>query len=161
MPTSLSVRNGLIAVLSAAVVGLAAVVVVDHTSGPAAPAPAALTAVNAASGFTGDAAAAGHPDMKAVLDRFAQELGVTPAELRTDVMNGQTLDDIATAHQATTGKSAAQVRADVLTYVTMGLDRARQAGAISAAQEASLVNDATDAVSQLFAAQIGKLITNH
>ena len=148
-----SPKNLVIAVLGVAVIGLGTVVALDHTG--AAPAPqvdgqaAAASVVNP--GAVIGTAAAGHGfGRQAAIGWFAQELGVTPAQLKTDIQNGETLDTIA-------GPKATTVKADLLAYVTKELDRARSKGAISSSQEASLINDASDAIGQAFAAQLGKL----
>ena len=150
---NLSPKNAVIAVLGAAVVGLGTVVAIDHTT--AQPAPQIDTqaaAVNLVSPAAIGSAVAGHGlGRQAVIGWFAHELGVTPAQLKTDIQNGETLDTIA-------GSRAVTVKADLLSYVTMELDRARTRGAISSTQEAALVSDAQDAINQVFAAQLGKLL---
>ena len=149
-----SPKNLAIAVLGAAVVGLGTVVAVDHTSSTPAPqinSQAAAASVINPSAIIGTAATGRGLGHKAVIAWFARELGVTPAQLKTDIKSGETLDAIAAGN-------ASKVKADLLGYVTAELDKARTKGAISSAQEASLISDAKDAIDQAFAAQLGKLL---
>ena len=152
MKAHLSVKNVVIAVLAAAVVGLGTVVALDRVQAGAPQVQAVTAAATEPGGaaFTGVAANTRGFDM-AMVNRFAQELGVTAAQLKADVMAGQTLDEIA-------GSKDAQVKSDLLTYARNALDKAVTRGAISSSQESSLLSDAQDAINQLFAAHLGKLL---
>lgn len=152
MTIRISPKSVTIAVMGAAVIGLGTVVAVDHTAGSTAAQQPAV----AASSLTGStswirAAASGSPgDRQAMATRIAQLFGLTPQELKTDIENGQTLDQIAGAKDQT-------IKQEVVSYVTAELDKAAAKGAITSAQESSLQHDAADAIDQLFAAQLGKL----
>ena len=154
MTTRLSPKNITIAALGAAVIGLGTVVAVDHTGG-ARQAPATATSTlsvspalrnvisTAMSGSTtGKAGAYGQ--------QIAGLFGLTPDQLKTDIEAGQTLDQIAGANDQT-------IKNEVLSYVSMALDKAVTGGAISSAQQASIQQDLTDLVNQLFAAKLGNL----
>ncbi|MFN2582112.1 MAG: hypothetical protein ABR498_05160 [Candidatus Dormibacteria bacterium] len=153
MKVHLSIKNVVIGVLVAAVAGLATVVALDHTRSTAMQG-AAVTASSTQPGWTGYTAATGHDFGMALFSRFAQDLGVTPAQLKADVMAGQTLDQIA-------GANDAHAKSDVLNYVRDELHQAVVRGAISDAQESSLLGDAQDVINQLFAAHLGKLGPSH
>ena len=157
MRIALTPKNIAIAALSVAVAGLAAVVAVDHTAG-APPSTVALTANSSvaqsgASGFTRGGMA------QQLVDRFAQELGISAAQLKSDVESGQSIDDIIAAGQAHGGKTASQVRSDVLAYVSVALGDLVAKHVITAAQVAPLTQDATDFIDQLFAAHLGNAYT--
>jgi hypothetical protein len=156
--TRFSPKNAAIAALGAAVIGLGVVVAVDHTAGaPQAQAPAAAssalsvspalrnvisTAMTAGSAAGGKAGAYGQ--------QIAGLFGLTPDQLKTDIENGQTLDQIAGANDQT-------IKDEVLSYVSMALDKGVTGGAISSTQESSIKQDLSDLINQLFAAKLGNL----
>lgn len=153
--TRLSPKNIAIVMLGAAVIGLGVVVAVDHTSGgpPATAAttsgtlgvsPALRSVISTA--MTGSTAA----QAGAYGQQIAGLFGLTPDQLKTDIQSGQTLDQIAGANDQT-------IKNEVLSYVSMALDKGVTSGAISAAQQASIEKDLTDLVNQLFAAKLGDL----
>ena len=154
MTTRLSPKNITIAALGAAVIGLGTVVAVDHTGG-ARQAPATATSTLSVSpalrsvistamtgSTTGKAGAYGQ--------QIAGLFGLTPDQLKTDIEAGQTLDQIAGANDQT-------IKNEVLSYVSMALDKGVTGGAISSAQQASIQQDLTDLVNQLFAAKLGNV----
>lgn len=154
MTTSLSPKNIAIAALGAAVIGLGIVVAVDHTAGaPQAPAtatgslsvsPALRNVISTA--MTGSTAG----KAGAYGQRIAGLFGLTPEQLKADIESGQTLDQIAGANGQT-------IKNEVLSYVSMVLDKGVTGGAISSTQEGSIKQDLTDLVNQLFAAKLGDL----
>lgn len=75
---------------------------------------------------------------------------MTPEQLKTDIEAGQTLDQIAGANDQT-------IKNEVLSYVSMALDKGVTGGAISSTQQASIEQDLSDLVNQLFAAKLGNL----
>ena len=154
MTTRLSPKNITIAALGAAVIGLGTVVAVDHTGG-ARQAPATATStlsVSPALRNVISAAVTGSTTGKAGAygQQIAGLFGLTPDQLKTDIAAGQTLDQIAGANDQT-------IKNEVLTYVSMALDKGVTGGAISSAQQASIQQDLTDLVNQLFAAKPGNL----
>lgn len=154
MTTRLSPKNIAIAALGAAVIGLGIVVAVDHTAGaPQAPAtatstlgvsPALRSVISTA--MTGTATGKAGAYGQAIAGLF----GLTPDQLRTDIAAGQTLDQIAGANDQT-------IKNEVLSYLSLALDKAVTGGAISSSQQASVQQDLTDLVNQLFAAKLGNL----
>lgn len=154
MTTRLSRKNIAIAALGAAVIGLGIVVAVDHTAGaPQAPAtasstlsasPALRNVINTA--MTGSSAGKAGAYGRQIAGLF----GLTPEQLKTDIEAGQTLDQIAGANDQT-------IKNEVLSYVSMALDKGVTGGAISSTQAASIQQDLTDLVNQLFAAKLGDL----
>jgi hypothetical protein len=152
MTVRVSPKNIAIAVLGAAVIGLGTVVAVDRIAAstpPRTPAVAASTFTGAQS-LIGTAATGNPAAHRAMANRIAQLFGLTPQELKTDIQNGQTLDQIA-------GAKDQSIKQEVMTYLAAELDKAVAKGAITAAQEASVQHDASDLINQLFAAQLGKL----
>ena len=154
MTTRLSPKNVVIAALGAAVISLGTVVAVDHTAG-APHAPAAATSALAASpalrsvistAMTGSTTGTAGAYGQAIAGLF----GLTPDQLKTDIDAGQTLDQIAGANDQT-------IKSEVLSYVSVALDKGVTGGAISSAQSASIQQDLTDLVNQLFAAKLGNL----
>lgn len=147
-----SAKNVALAVLGAAVVGLGAVVAVDHTVGAApAPAPASLIAststVSPSLGTFGrSAGAAGY-----IAGYIAGELGVTPTALKADLKNGETLDQIAGPAHDASAKAAA------MAALSGELQRMASKGVITASEQARLLSDAQDAINQIFAAHLGLL----
>ena len=154
MTTRFSSTNFVIAVLGAAVIGLGIVVAVDHTTGaPQAPATATSTlSVSPAlrnvisTALTGSTAG----NAGAYGQRIAGLFGLTPEQLKADIESGQTLDQIAGANEQT-------IKNEVLSYVSMALDKGVTRGAISPTQEASIQQDLTDLINQLFATKLGTL----
>lgn len=151
MAIRISPKNIAIALLGAAVIGLGTVVAVDRTTS-APPVRASTVAVDGQTGLASLAgtAAGTSGNRQAMATRIAQLFGLTPDQLRTDIQNGQTLDQIAGAKDQT-------IKQEILAFIGSALDRAAAKGALTPAQQASLQNDAKDALSQLFAAQLGKL----
>jgi hypothetical protein len=149
---SVNPKNIAIGVLGAAVVGLGSVVAVDHLAASPAPAAATTTAANLAFSPTG--AGFGRLDRMGGGDKLfmkiAKDIGVPIPTVFADLKKGETLAQIAGAN---TGK----VEADILSAVQTELNRAESSGAISAAQETRLLNDARDAVSVLMNAKLGDL----
>ena len=154
MTTRFSPKNIAIAALGAAVIGLGVVVAVDHTAGaPEAPAAATSTlSVSPALRSVISTAMTGSTTGKA--GAYGQEIaglfGLTPAQLKTDIDAGQTLDQIA-------GPNDQTIKNEVLSYVSMALDKGVTGGAISSTQQASIQQDLTDLVNQLFAAKLGNI----
>jgi hypothetical protein len=157
MQSLLRPTNAVIAVLGAAVVGLGAVVVVDHamTAPPQAQTSSLSAASNTASSLlsSGGFAASGRlkDEASRVFDFFTTDTKLTWQQVEADVLRGETLAQIAGAHTA-------KVEADALNEVRAGLSLGVVKGAISAAQETRLVNDARDAISVLMAAKLSALI---
>ena len=154
MTTRSSQKNIAIAALGAAVIGLGIVVAVDHTAvAPQAPATATSTlGVSPALRSVISTALTGSTTGKggAYGQQIAGLFGLTPDQLKTDIEAGQTLDQIAGANDQT-------IKTEVLSYVSMALDAGVTGGAISSTQEASITQDLTDLVNQLFAAKLGNL----
>lgn len=155
MTTRFSPKNFVIAVLGAAVIALGVVVAVDHASGaPQAPAGAStsLSMSPALRDVISTAMTAGSTTGRA--GEYAQQIaalfGLTPEQLKSDIEAGQTLDQIAGAKDQT-------IKDEVLSYVSMALDKGVTGGAISSAQESSIKSDLTDLINQLFAAKLGNL----
>lgn len=157
MHSLLHPTNAVIAVLGVAVVGLGAVVVVDHvtTAAPQAQTASLSAASNTASSLltSGGFAASGRlkDEASRVFDFFTTDTKLTWQQVEADVLRGETLAQIAGAH-------AAKVEADALNEVRAGLSLGVVKGAITAAQETRLVNDARDAISVLMAAKLSALI---
>lgn len=154
MATRMSPKNIAIAALAAAVIGLGTVVAVDHTAG-ARQAPAAATSTLSVSpalrnvistAMTGSTAGKAGAYGRQIAGLF----GLTPEQLKTDIEAGQTLDQIAGANDQT-------IKNEVLSYVSMALDKGVTGGAISSTQQASIEQDLSDLVNQLFAAKLGNL----
>lgn len=152
-----SPRNIAIAVLGAAVIGLGTVVAVDHASGGAAP-PAATTASSispalrsiigtAATGTTGGQAAGAKGE---AAQRIAQLFGLTPDQLKNEVLQGQSLDQIAGTNDPT-------IKNEISEYLNAAIDKVATQGALTPAQAASVKQDLSDLITQLFAADLGKL----
>lgn len=153
-----SPRNIAIAVLGAAVIGLGTVVAVDHASGGAAPQAAATTASSispalrsiigtAATGTTGGQAAGAKGD---AAQRIAQLFGLTPDQLKNEVLQGQSLDQIAGTNDPT-------IKNEISEYLNAAIDKVATQGALTPAQAASVKQDLSDLITQLFAADLGKL----
>lgn len=146
-----SPKNIAIAVLGAAVIGLGTVVAVDRTTSAAPARPATVAArTQAAPPSLIDTAAGTPAGRQAMANRIAQLFGLTPDQLKADIQSGQTLDQIAGAKDQT-------IKQEILGYLNMALDKAAAKGAITPEQQSSLQHDAGDALTQLFAAQLGKL----
>lgn len=154
MTTRLSPKNFVIAALGVAVIGLGTVVAIDHTTG-ARPAPVTAAGTLSVSpalrnvistAMTGSATG----NTGAYGQQIAGLFGLTPEQLKTDIEAGQTLDQIAGTNDQT-------IKDEVLSYVSMALDKGVTGGAISTTQQASIQQDLTDLVNQLFAAKLGKL----
>jgi hypothetical protein len=149
--------NVVIAVLGAAVVGLGAVVVVDHTTtaAPRAQTVSLSAASTAASSLlsSGGFATGGQFKNEAshVFDFFTTDTKLTWQQIGADVLRGETLDQIAGAH-------AVKVKADALAEVRAGLALGVVKGVITPAEETRLVNDAQDAISVLMAAKLSALL---
>jgi hypothetical protein len=150
--------NVVIAVLGAAVVGLGAVVVVDHTTTTAAPRTqtASLSAASSTASSllsAGGFAAAGQfrDEASHVFDFFTTDTGLTWQQIGADVLRGETLGQIAGTH-------AAKVEADALNEVKAGLELGVVKGVITAADETRLANDAQDAISVLMNAKLSALL---
>jgi hypothetical protein len=84
----------------------------------------------------------GGPGMliKGIGDQFAAAaayLGISESQLKTDLENGQTLAQVATAN----GKTAAGLTAALVAAATKDLDAAVAAGTITQAQETTILND--------------------
>ncbi len=160
-----SPRNLLIAVLTAGVIGLGTVVAIDH-AGAATNGPAQLTAASGSSHSTtapdthgpwgrgahgpafGGAAAFG------MLGKVTKELGLTPQQIFADIRAGKTLDQIA-------GAKAATLQAQAVAAIKSELDKAVTRGALTSAQETSLLQDAQNAISVLMSAKLGALFSGH
>lgn len=154
-------KNLVIAGLGAAVIGLGAVVTLDHTVGATAALPqsAALTASTAPThagpgGTFGRFGARFGPGFgespQALFGFFTKDTGLTAAEVIADVRAGKTLAQIA-------GANTAKVEGDALATVKAMLDRVAAKGAITSSQEARLLDDARDAISVLMNAKIAAL----
>jgi hypothetical protein len=149
--------NVVIAALGAAVVALGTVVAVDRTAAAAPPAQTASlsTASTAASSLlaSGGLAAAGQFKGEAghVFDFFTTDTKLTWRQIGADLIRGETLGQIA-------GARAAKVEADALAEVQAGVSLGVARGAITAAEETRLVNDARDAISVLMAAKLSALL---
>jgi hypothetical protein len=158
MQSPLRPAHAVIAVLAAAVIGLGTVVAVDHTG---ASAPRAQTApLSAAPGLAASLLASGplagsgrfKGEAAHMFDFFTTDTGLTWEQIGTDLLRGETLGQIAGTH-------AARVEADALNQVRAGLSLGVVKGAITAAQETRLVNDARDAISVLMAAKLNALLS--
>ena len=157
MSISPSRKNIAIAVLGAAVIGLGTVVAIDHTSGAGTPASATTAAsvspalrtliVTAATGATGAPAAGAKAE---AAQRIAQLFGLSPDQLKNDVLQGQSLDQIAGANDQT-------IKDEVSAYLNAALDKVATQGALTSAQAASVKQDLSDLITQLFAADLSKL----
>ena len=145
-----SPKNIALTVLGTAVLGLGAVVAVDHTVGATPQTQAASLVARTAPTSPGFGLLGKSANPARIIRAIATELGVTPETLRVDVKNGETLDQIA-------GSKDAQVKADALAAVTKALDKLVAKGVIAQGQEASLLHDAQDAINQVFSAKLGKL----
>jgi hypothetical protein len=149
--------NVVIAALGAAVVALGTVVAVDRTAAVAPPAQTASlsTASTAASSLlaSGGLAAAGQFKDEAahVFDFFITDTKLTWRQIGADLIRGETLGQIA-------GARTAKVEADALAEVQAGVSLGVARGAITAAEETRLVNDARDAISVLMAAKLSALL---
>ena len=149
--------NVVIAVLGAAVVALGTVVAVDRTAAAAPPAQTASlsTASTAASSLlaSGGLAVAGQFKGEAahVFDFFTTDTKLTWRQIGADLIRGETLGQIA-------GARTAKVEADALAEVQAGVSLGVARGAITAAEETRLVNDARDAISVLMAAKLSALL---
>jgi hypothetical protein len=148
--------NAVIAVLGAAVLGLGAVVAVDHTTTSAPPAQAASlsAASDTASSLLSSGAFAASGGFKAashVFDFFTTDTKLTWRQVEADLLRGETLAQIAGTHTA-------KVEADALNEVSAGLSLGVVKGAITPAQETRLRNDARDAISVLMSAKLSALI---
>jgi len=149
--------NVVIAVLGAAVVVLGTVVAVDHhaPTTPAAHTASLSTASSAASSLlaSGGLAATGQFKDEAahVFGFFTTDTGLTWRQIGADLIRGETLGQIA-------GARAAKVEADALTEFKAGVSLGVARGAITASEEARLVNDARDAISVLMAAKLSALL---
>lgn len=150
MAIRISPKNIAIALLGAAVIGLGTVVAVDHTAGAAPAQRSAVAASNLASGPALVDTAGTPANRQAMANRIAQLFGLTPEQLKAAVQGGQTLDQIAGAKDQT-------IKQEILAFVSSELNKAVTKGAITPAQQSSLQNDASDVVTQLFSAQLGKL----
>jgi uncharacterized coiled-coil protein SlyX len=75
----------------------------------------------------------------------ATYLGVTPAELRTELRAGKSLAQIATAH----GKTAAGLKSAILDAVKARLDKAVASARLSAAQEQTILDRLSAHLDQL------------
>lgn len=157
MTTRFSPKNFVIALLGAAVIALGVVVALDHTSGsPQAPAAASssLSVSPALRNVISTAMTAGSPTGTGRAGAYGQQIaglfGLTPEQLKSDIEAGQTLDQIAGANDHT-------IKDEVLSYVSMALDKGVTGGAISSTQESSIKSDLTDLINQLFAAKLGNL----
>jgi hypothetical protein len=149
--------NIVIAVLGAAVVALGTVVAVDRTATAASLAQTASlsTASTAAASLlaSGGLAATGQFKDEAahVFDFFTTDTKLTWRQIGADLIRGETLGRIA-------GARAAKVEADALAEVQAGVSLGVARGAITAAEETRLVNDARDAISVLMAAKLSALL---
>ena len=149
--------NVVIAALGAAVVALGTVVAVDRTAAAAPPAQTASlsTASTAASSLlaSGGLAAGGQFEDEAahVFDFFTTDTKLTWQQIGADLIRGETLGQIA-------GARTAKVEADALAEVEAGVSLGIARGAITAAEETRLVNDARDAISVLMAAKLSALL---
>jgi hypothetical protein len=157
MSISPSPKTIVTAVLGAAVIGLGTVVVVDRVSGGGA-APEATTASSvspalrtiigtAATGTTGGQAAGARAQ---AAQRIAQLFGLTPEQLKNDVLQGQSLDQIAGANDAT-------IKNEVSAYLNAAIDKVATQGALTSGQAASVKQDLSDLITQLFAADLSRL----
>ena len=148
--------NVVIAALGAAVVALGTVVAVDHTAAaPPAQTASLSTASTAASSLlaSGGLAATGQVKDEAahVFDFFTTDTKLTWQQIGADLIRGETLGQIA-------GARTAKVEADALAEVEAGVSLGVARGAITAAEETRLVNDARDAISVLMAAKLSALL---
>lgn len=149
--------HAVIAVLSAAVIGLGAVVAVDHTatSAPRAQSASLSAAPGLASSLLASGPFAGSGQLKGeaahVFDFFTADTGLTWEQIGNDLLRGETLGQIAGTH-------AARVEGDALNQVRARLSLGVVKGAITPAQETRLVDDARDAISVLMAAKLNALL---
>jgi hypothetical protein len=84
---------------------------------------------------------------------LAADLGVTTAQLRTDLAGGKTIAEIG-------GVRAPKAEHDAVQAITMFLDGLAAKGVFTPAQAASLTSDAADAVAQLMDAKLGLISKN-
>jgi hypothetical protein len=85
-----------------------------------------------------------------VFDFVTTDTKLTWQQIGTDLLKGETLDQIA-------GPNAAKVAGDALAEVRAGLDKGVAKGVITSAEETRLVADARDAISVLMAAKLSAL----
>lgn len=157
MSISPSRKAIVIGVLGAAVIGLGTVVAVDHASGGGAPqtattassiSPALRTIIGtAATGTTGRQTAGAKGE---AAQRIAQLFGLTPDQLKNEVLQGQSLDQIAGANDQT-------IKNQVSEYLNAAIDMVATKGALTSGQAASVKQDLSDLITQLFAADLSKL----
>jgi hypothetical protein len=154
-------KNIAIGVLGAAVVGLGSWVAADHVSAPATAQTAALTASSSThsstqphpwasgqhgaafggfgfGGFSGGLAAFGA--MSGELKQIQTDIGLPATTIFKDLMNGETLAQVAGSH-------AAKVQSDIDSAIHTQLNKLVTDGAISSSQESQLYSDAQNAVS--------------
>src|ERR1700692_1296215 len=86
-----------------------------------------------------------------VFDFFTTDTKLTWRQIGADLIRGETLGQIA-------GARTAKVEADALAEVQAGVSLGIARGAITAAEETRLVNDAREAVSVLMAAKLSALL---
>jgi hypothetical protein len=150
-----SPKNLAIAGLGVAVIGLGTVVVMDHAAAaPAKPQAASLSAASSTVQHLRTGEFAGgqlQNEASQVFAFFTTDTKLTWEQIATDVLKGETLDQIA-------GSNAAKVQSDALAEVKAGLAIGVTKGAITSAEEARLVNDARDAISVLMAAKLSALV---
>jgi len=83
---------------------------------------------------------------RAGLSQAATYLGITPAQLMTQLQSGQTLAQIA---DGTSGKSSAGLQAYLLAQLKTRLDAAVSSGKITQAQETTMLNKAQTQIGNL------------
>lgn len=156
MSISPSPKNIAIAVLGAAVIGLGTVVAVDHVSGGgAAPAVTTTSSVSPLSTIIGTAATATTGGQAAgakaqAAQRIAQLFGLTPEQLKNEVLQGQSLDQIAGGNDPT-------IKNEISGYLNAAIDKVATQGALTSGQAASVKQDLSDLITQLFAADLSRL----
>jgi hypothetical protein len=154
MMKAISGKNAVIAVLSAAVLGLGVTVAVDHLGGGTQKATLAAATVappsHPTTGHTPEWHGSLKPSAMELFGFITKDTGLTPQQIMGDIRAGQTLNQIAGAH-------AAQLQTDALALVKQELDKAAATGALSSPQEASLLADAKDAIAVLMSAKLGAL----
>jgi hypothetical protein len=153
-----SPKNILIGALGAAVIGLGAVVTVDHTagSGGSHTQGASLTATTLPKSQLPDTTHLGRGagELSQVLMLFTQDTGLTMQQLFQGVSSGKTLDELA-------GANAGKLKTDLLSALKTALDKAVGKGAIDSGQETKLLTDAGDALDVLMSAKLGSLFPAH
>ena len=136
-----------VVLLGAAGGGIGYEVAGNHAASPVTKPPAAAPTPGAAAprpGAASTAPARAAQLLQRGLEMLAGQTGQTTAQVRTQLMAGKSVNDIA-------GSGAAQVQATIITAITALADKAVAAGRITAGQEAAGLDTAKTRISALMA----------